>query len=106
MARGRLWQAAYWTESLRRVVITLACLRQGTPTAHAKGAHLLPAGEQSAREGTLVRELTARELLRAARECTELFLAELALVPGGGPELARRLREALLGDPPTGAPAG
>ncbi|MEV0848901.1 hypothetical protein AB0J21_24035 [Streptomyces sp. NPDC049954] len=106
MARGRLWQAAYWTDSLRQVVITLACLRLDLPAAHAKGAHLLPAGEQSALESTLVRELSAEELLRAAREGTELFLAELERVPGDDPRLARRLREALLGEPPAGAPEG
>ncbi|WP_416975336.1 hypothetical protein [Streptomyces sp. 4F14] len=86
--RGRAWQAEHWIGALRAHLITLACLRLGVPSAHAKGAHLvdLPL------EPTLVRSLDAEELRRALGAAVGLLVAEVGHWDSG---LAQRLGPAL-----------
>lgn len=86
--RGRSWQAEHWIGALRAHLITLACLRQGVPAAHAKGAHLV----DLALEPTLVRSLGTEELLRALGAAVGLLAAEVGHWDAG---LAGRLGPAL-----------
>lgn len=71
--RGRFWQAEHWIGALRAHLITLACLRQGVASAHAKGAHLV----DLALEPTLVRSLDAEELLRALGAAAGVLATEV-----------------------------
>lgn len=78
LARGHLWQAEHWIGAMREHILTLACLRLKLPTAHAKGAHLLP-GDLTARlAATLVRDLAPAELRRALRATLDAATAEIA----------------------------
>ena len=61
---------------------------QVNPTAHAKGAHLLPANVTTPLTATLVRSLDEAELTRALDAATSTLLTEVALVD---PPLAARL---------------
>jgi hypothetical protein len=78
LERGRLWQAEHWIAAMREHILTLACLRLGLPTAHAKGAHLLPDDVTGPLAATLVRTLTAPELQRSLRAALTAADAELA----------------------------
>lgn len=86
--RHRLWQAQYWVGAARGQVVSLACLRLGYPTAHARGAHLLPPEVTAPLEETLVRVLTEGELRRALAAVVAALAAELER---GRPGLAARL---------------
>jgi hypothetical protein len=80
--RGRWWQAEQWIGALRGQILALACLRLGRPTAHAKGAHLLPEEAIGALEGTLVRSLDETELRRALDAAVAALAAELGRAEG------------------------
>ncbi|MEU9169012.1 hypothetical protein AB0D34_14615 [Streptomyces sp. NPDC048420] len=86
--RGRWWQAEHWISALRDHVITLACLHLDLPSAHAKGAHLLPDDLSAELATTLVRSLAAEELHRALTAVVAAARTELA---HSRPELATRL---------------
>ena len=90
--RERWWAAEYWIGQLRGHLIELACLRLDLPTAHAKGAHLLPDETSTPLAVTLVRTLTALELRRALHAAVTLFASELAYLDV---ELAAMLGPAL-----------
>ncbi|RII13837.1 hypothetical protein DSC45_23055 [Streptomyces sp. YIM 130001] len=87
--RGHRWQAEHWIGAIRDHVITLACLRLGHPTAHAKGAHLLPDELTAPLDSTLVRALTEPELHRALNASITVATDELGRTD---PALAARLR--------------
>ncbi|MEV0736062.1 hypothetical protein AB0I51_08855 [Streptomyces sp. NPDC050549] len=91
--RDRAWQAAHWINALRDRLIALACLRLDLPTAHSKGARLLPDEVTTPLESPLVRSLTAPELRRALSATVTAAMAELDL---SAPELAPLLRPMLL----------
>ena len=80
LERRRWWQAEYWISATRSQVLTLAALRLGCPTSHAKGAHLLPDEVTARLEATLVRDLTERELARALAAVTSVYIDELRTV--------------------------
>ncbi|MEV0613303.1 aminoglycoside 6-adenylyltransferase [Nonomuraea sp. NPDC050404] len=86
--RDRRWQAEHWIGALRTHIVTLACLRLGLPTAHAKGAHLLPEELTTPLEPTLVRSLDGTELRRALGATVTVLLDELERTDPG---LAARL---------------
>jgi predicted nucleotidyltransferase len=90
--RTKLWQAEYWISALRDHVITLACLRLGRPTVHAKGADDLPARVTQGLEDGLVRSLGVAELRRALSVVASRFLHE---VGEGDPGLAGKLEPPL-----------
>ncbi|MHC5906667.1 hypothetical protein ACVNF4_22600 [Streptomyces sp. S6] len=86
--RGRPWQAEYWIGALRAHLITLTCLREGVPSAHAKGAHLV----ELPLEETLVRSLDDGEVRRALAAAVALLAEEVGRWDVG---LGGRLRAAL-----------
>lgn len=75
--RSRYWQAEYWISAVRDQVIALACLRLGHPTAHAKGAHLLPQNLTAELHQTLIRSLDDTELRRALAAVLTALAREL-----------------------------
>jgi hypothetical protein len=77
LQRCRWWQAEQWISAARDHIITLACIRLGLPSAHAKGAHLLPEEVTASLGPTLVRELTDPELRRGLTAVIEAATAEL-----------------------------
>lgn len=87
--RRHLWQAEHWISALRDHVLTLACLRLGLPTAHAKGAHRLPADITGPLEETLVHTLDTAELTRALQAIATALTAELTVT---APVIAETLR--------------
>lgn len=91
--RGAWWQAEYWISDVRNLVLELACLRSGHPTAYAKGAHLLPAEMTDPLQDTLVRGLDPAELTRALASVTRLLVSELHHTDPG---LAATLEKPLL----------
>lgn len=95
LARGRLWQAEHWIGAMREHLLTLACLRLGLPTAHAKGAHLLPDEVTDPLAATLVRALDAAEIHRALRATLTAAGAELALADPQTAAAAARLEPLL-----------
>ena len=99
IARGKLWQAEYMISGVRDNAFALSCLRHNLAAVQGRGIDLLPAGVRARFEDSLVRELSAADLLRAFRNATNELLTEIQF---SNPELAERLREALteLPNPP------
>ncbi len=77
IARGRLWQAEYMINGMRDQALTLACLRHGLPTAHARGVDQLPAEATGGWEDSLVRQLEPAELSRAFQAALAGLLREI-----------------------------
>jgi hypothetical protein len=92
--RRRWWQAEQWISGLRGQVLALACLRLGHPTAHAKGAHLLPPEVTAPLEKALVGSLDEAALRFALAAAAAALVGELDC---GEPALAARLGP-VLGD--------
>ena len=86
--RGQVWRAEYMVSAMRTAVLTLACLRCGLETAHARGVDRLPAEVTEPIARSLVGELTAGELCRAFAVLTDALLEEARL---SVPEVARRV---------------
>ena len=63
-------------------------MRYGLPTAHGRGIDLLPAEVTAPFEGSLVRRIETRELVRAFGVVMEGLAAEIRIAD---PELAVRL---------------
>ncbi len=91
--RNKLWQAEYWISAVRDYVLTLACLRFGLPSVHAKGVDGLPPEVTMRFEDALVPTLTPSELRRALGVATIQLLRELREADA---DLADRLQGALL----------
>jgi hypothetical protein len=70
------------------VVLSLASIRHGLPHTYACGADALPAEVLDPVHATLVRELTAAEVVRALRAVTRIAVTELAYA---NPDVAVRL---------------
>ena len=75
--RSAWWQAEYWISGVRDLVLELACLRLGHPTAYAKGAHLLPSEVADPIRDALVSSLEGTELTRALGSVTRVLVSEL-----------------------------
>lgn len=75
--RQRHLQAQYWISALRDHAATLAAIRHGLPTEHAKGADDLPADIRRDLTDSLVAHLDRAELLRARAAAVATFLAEV-----------------------------
>jgi hypothetical protein len=94
IARRRSLQALYLLNTMRDQVVTLACVRHGLPTAHARGADQLPEDVERTIASTLVRELTGTELCRAFAALVDALLLEATRVdPAQAGLLAGPLRE-------------
>jgi hypothetical protein len=78
IARGRLWQAVRLIGSVRDQGLALACVRQGLPSAYAKGVHKLSEDAIEPWRESLVRSVEADELHRALQVATHAFLREVA----------------------------
>jgi hypothetical protein len=78
IARGRLWQAVRLVGAVRDQGLALACVRQGLPSAYAKGAHKLSDDATEPWLESLVRSVDADELRRALEVSTHAFLREVA----------------------------
>jgi len=91
--RNKLWQAEYWISAVRDYALTLACLRFGLPSVHAKGVDGLPPEVTMRFEDALVRTLTPSELRRALSVVVTQFLRELREADA---DLADRLEGSLL----------
>jgi hypothetical protein len=88
IARGRLWQAVRLIGAVRDNGLALACVRQGVPSAYAKGVHKLGDDATEPWQESLVRSVDADELHRALGVATDAFLREVAQ---SDPILADRL---------------
>ena len=88
IARGRLWQAVRLVGALRDHGLALACVRQGVPSAYAKGVHKLRDDATEPWRESLVRSVEEDELQRALGVAAQAFLREVALSDGA---LADRL---------------
>lgn len=95
IARGRLWQAEYWTSQVRDHALTLACIRLGLERDEGRGLDQLPAAIRERAADALVRSMEPDELLRALRSATELLLSESAGVHEDSPKIKSMLRELL-----------
>jgi len=73
--RGRLLEAEYLLREARDQALALACLRAELPALHGRGLDRLPAEPRSRAEETLVREISAWELLRALGATVEMLLS-------------------------------
>lgn len=90
--RNKLWQAEYWISAVRDYALTLACLRFGLPSVHARGVDGLPPELTTRFEDALVRTLAPSELRRALAVAATQLLCELREADAG---LADRLASSL-----------
>ncbi|HZU13847.1 MAG TPA: nucleotidyltransferase domain-containing protein [Chloroflexota bacterium] len=79
--RGRLWQAEYWIHEARDEALTLACRRLGLESSHGRGFDQLPSAVRDSYAGSLVGQLTADALQRAAGVVLAALLHEGADIP-------------------------
>lgn len=94
IARGRLWQAEYWTGQVRFHAMTLSCRRLGLQTDYGRGFDALPEDLRTKADEAIVRALEPDELLRALRAATDLLFAESS-VHDQGAKIHRLLSEIL-----------
>jgi hypothetical protein len=73
--RGRLLEAEHLLHEARNHALAHACLRAELPALYGRGLDRLPDEPRSRAEETLVRELSAWELLRALGATVELLLS-------------------------------
>lgn len=96
--RGRPWQAEHWISSARDQTLTLACLRLGLESAHARGFDQLPAEVAAALRDGLVRSFDRVELRRALGCVVDGMIRESAEMGEPGARMATPLRELLSED--------
>jgi hypothetical protein len=92
IVRGKPWQAEHMVSAARDHVLALAALRQGLPTAYARGVDRLPAAVTAPLEDGLVRSLEAEELARALAAVMGALAEEIRQA---SPELLGRLEAVL-----------
>lgn len=76
LKRGNTWEAEFWVSEVRRYGMTLACLRRGLPTAHARGYDKLPSDVLIRFAPTLPSSLEPAELSRALAVGIDCLIAE------------------------------
>ncbi len=91
--RKRVWQAAYWINSLRDNALSLACLRLGLPARYGRGFDDLPPEVKNAFAESLVVTLEPGSLKRSLSWAIEGLLHEGAAVPDLAKQVEPRLRQ-------------
>ncbi len=92
LKRGQLWRAEYMVSSIRGNTLTLACVRHGLPTSHARGVDRLPTEVTAPLEEALIRKLQPDEMSRAFKAAVKALLVEIRVVDA---DLSERIEPTL-----------
>ena len=91
--RGKLWQAAYWTNEARNQALSLACLDRGLPSSYGRGFDNLPREILQLFERTLIGSLDQDSLLRVLSKTLEEVMRNSQRVGDAVSRLEPQLRE-------------